>query len=244
MIYAYIRVSTDKQTVENQRFEINRFAKQRDFQIDVWVEETVSGTRSAKDRKLGVLLKRIKKGDTLIVSEISRLGRRLMEVMSILNACMLKNVILLTVKEKYELGNNIQSQILAFAFSLSAQIERDLISQRTREGLARRIASGQKLGRPMGGQYVGVGRDTPYGLVLRNHYWMGDTLPLPAEQVEKMFPLEMGLGVMNHDLNEFHILNKVMPSYYLRDRWEELGAPEPYAKSKPLAKNMTPRILA
>lgn len=64
---------------------------------------------------------------------------------------MLKNVILLTVKEKYELGNNIQSQILAFAFSLSAQIERDLISQRTREGLARRIASGQKLGRPMGG---------------------------------------------------------------------------------------------
>ncbi len=128
MIYAYIRVSTDKQTVENQRFEINRFAKQRDFQIDVWVEETVSGTRSAKDRKLGVLLKRIKKGDTLIVSEISRLGRRLMEVMSILNACMLKNVILLTVKEKYELGNNIQSQILAFAFSLSAQIERDLIS--------------------------------------------------------------------------------------------------------------------
>ena len=132
MIYAYIRVSTDKQTVENQRFEINRFAKQRDFQIDVWVEETVSGTRSAKDRKLGVLLKRIKKGDTLIVSEISRLGRRLMEVMSILNACMLKNVILLTVKEKYELGNNIQSQILAFAFSLSAQIE-------------------QKLGRPMGG---------------------------------------------------------------------------------------------
>lgn len=144
MIYAYIRVSTDKQTVENQRFEINRFAKQRDFQIDVWVEETVSGTRSAKDRKLGVLLKRIKKGDTLIVSEISRLGRRLMEVMSILNACMLKNVILLTVKEKYELGNNIQSQILAFAFSLSAQIERDLISQRTREGLARRIAPPDK----------------------------------------------------------------------------------------------------
>ena len=65
MIYAYIRVSTDKQTVENQRFEINRFAKQRDFQIDVWVEETVSGTRSAKDRKLGVLLKRIKKGDNI-----------------------------------------------------------------------------------------------------------------------------------------------------------------------------------
>lgn len=99
-------------------------------------------------------------------------------------------------------------------------------------------------GRPQGGQYVGVGRDTPYGLMLRNHYWMGDTLPLPADQVEKMFPMEMGLGVMNHDLNEFHILNKVMPSYYLRDCWEELGAPEPFAKSKPLSTNMTPRILA
>lgn len=151
MIYAYIRVSTDKQTVENQRFEISRFARQRKFQVDIWVEETVSGTRLAKDRKLGALLKKIKKGDTLVVSEISRLGRRLMEVMSILNACMLKNIILLTVKEEYELGNNIQSQILAFAFSLSAQIERDLISQRTREGLARRIAAGQKLGRPAGG---------------------------------------------------------------------------------------------
>lgn len=151
MIYAYIRVSTDKQTVENQRFEINRFAQQREFQVDIWVEETVSGTRLAKDRKLGMLLKKIKKGDTLVVSEISRLGRRLMEVMSILNACMLKNIVLLTVKEKYEPGNNIQSQILAFAFSLSAQIERDLISQRTREGPVRRIASGQKPGRPAGG---------------------------------------------------------------------------------------------
>lgn len=150
MVYAYIRVSTDKQTVENQRFEITKFAGQQKFDIDVWVEETVSGTRAAKDRKLGTLLKKIKKGDMLIVSEISRLGRRLMEVMSILNACMLKNIILLTVKERYELGNNIQSQILAFAFSLSAQIERDLISQRTREGLARRMASGQKLGRPVG----------------------------------------------------------------------------------------------
>lgn len=99
-------------------------------------------------------------------------------------------------------------------------------------------------GRPLGGQYVGVGRDTPYGLVLRNHYWLGDTLGLPAEQVEKMFPIEMGLGIMNHDMNEFHILNKVMPSYYLRDHWEELGAPEPFAKTKPWGPKTTPRIFA
>ena len=146
MIYAYIRVSTDKQTVENQRFEIEKFARIRELNIDKWISETVSGTKSAKKRKLGSLIKKLKKGDTLIASEISRLGRRLMEVMSILNTLMQKNITVFTVKEKYELGNNIQSQILAFAFGLSAQIERDLISQRTKEGLARRVAEGQKLG--------------------------------------------------------------------------------------------------
>ena len=151
MIYAYIRVSTDKQTVENQRFEIEKYARIRELNIDKWIAETVSGTKSAKKRKLGPLIKKLKKGDTLIASEISRLGRRLMEVMSILNTLMQKNITVLTVKEKYELGNNIQSQILAFAFGLSAQIERDLISQRTKEGLARRVAEGQKLGRNRGG---------------------------------------------------------------------------------------------
>lgn len=151
MIYAYIRVSTDKQTVENQRFEINKFAKEKNIVIEKWVSETVSGTKAAKDRKLGPLLKKMKKGDTLIISEISRLGRNLMQIMSILNLCMTKDAAVLTVKERYELGNNINSQILAFAFGLSAQIERDLISQRTKEGLARRVSEGQKLGREPGG---------------------------------------------------------------------------------------------
>lgn len=150
MIYAYIRVSTDKQTVENQRFEVQKFAIERGISIDKWVSETVSGTKSVADRKLGPLLKKMKKGDTLIISEISRLGRNLMQIMSILNLCMSKETMVLTVKERYELGNNINSQILAFAFGLSAQIERDLISQRTKEGLARRKAEGMKLGRMKG----------------------------------------------------------------------------------------------
>ena len=150
MIYAYIRVSTDKQTVENQRFEIQKFATTKELIIDRWVSETVSGTKAASDRKLGPLLKKMKKGDTLIISEISRLGRNLMQIMSILNLCMVRETMVLTVKEKYELGNNINSQILAFAFGLSAQIERDLISQRTKEGLARRKAEGKKLGRDFG----------------------------------------------------------------------------------------------
>lgn len=150
MIYAYIRVSTDKQTVENQRFELQKFATERGIVIDKWISETVSGTKAASDRKLGTLLRKMKKGDTLILSEISRLGRNLMQIMSILNLCMSKETRVLTVKERYELGNNINSQILAFAFGLSAQIERDLISQRTKEGLARRKAEGKKLGRDFG----------------------------------------------------------------------------------------------
>jgi DNA invertase Pin-like site-specific DNA recombinase len=150
MIYSYIRVSTDKQTVENQRFEINKFVANKQLTIDKWVSETVSGMKSVSDRKLGPLLKKMKKGDILIISEISRLGRNLMGIMSILNKCMTQEIMVLTVKEKYELGNNINSQILAFAFGLSAQIERDLISQRTKEGLARRKAEGKKLGRSFG----------------------------------------------------------------------------------------------
>lgn len=150
MVYAYIRVSTDKQTVENQRFEVQRYATEKGLVIDKWVSETVSGTKAAQERKLGSLLKKMKKGDTLIITEISRLGRNLMQIMSILNQCMSKETMVLTVKERYELGNNINSQILAFAFGLSAQIERDLISQRTKEALARRKASGQRLGREIG----------------------------------------------------------------------------------------------
>lgn len=150
MFYAYIRVSTDKQTVENQRFELQKFATEKKIVIDKWVSETVSGTEAASDCKLGPLLKRMKKGDILILSEISRLGRNLMQIMSTLNLCMTKGIMVFTAKEKYELGNNINSQILAFAFGLSAQIERDLISQRTKEALARRKANGQRLGREFG----------------------------------------------------------------------------------------------
>lgn len=152
MIYGYVRVSTDKQSTENQRFEIENYSKSMDFHIDRWVEETVSGTKDVAERQLGKLLKQIRKGDVLITTELSRLGRNLMQVMSFLHQCMERDIIVFTVKERYELGNNINSKILAFAFSLSAEIERNLISQRTREALARKKHEGTKLGRPKGGK--------------------------------------------------------------------------------------------
>ncbi|MDR1918865.1 MAG: master DNA invertase Mpi family serine-type recombinase [Tannerellaceae bacterium] len=150
MIYGYVRVSTDKQSTENQRFEIKNYMVTRGMSVDCWVEETVSGTRNVASRQLGKLLKQVKKGDKLVTSELSRLGRNLMQVMSFLHQCMERGIIVHSIKERYELGNNISSKILAFAFSLSAEIERNLISQRTKEALARKKNEGVILGRPKG----------------------------------------------------------------------------------------------
>ena len=150
MIYAYIRISTDRQTTENQRFEIINFAKKKKIDINEWIEEIISSTKKLEERKFGALLKQMRKGDILIVSELSRLGRNLMQIMSILNNCMEKEIQVFTIKENYELGNNINSKVLAFAFGLSAEIERNLISQRTKEALARKKAEGIVLGRPKG----------------------------------------------------------------------------------------------
>ena len=150
MIYGYIRVSTDKQTVENQRFEINQFCEKQGIVVNKWIEETISGTKEVEERKLGKLLKKMKKNDVLICSELSRLGRNLLMIMGVLNECMNRNIQVWTIKDNYRLGSDINSKVLAFAFGLSAEIERNLISQRTKEALARKKAEGVVLGRPKG----------------------------------------------------------------------------------------------
>jgi DNA invertase Pin-like site-specific DNA recombinase len=150
MIYGYIRVSTDKQTTENQRFEILKFADEKKLRVDHWIEETISATKKLSQRKLGRLLTIMQQDDLLMVTELSRLGRSLMEVMSILHTLMEKEVKVFTTQERYELGNNISSKVLAFAFSLSAEIERSMISSRTKEALARKKSEGKRLGRPKG----------------------------------------------------------------------------------------------
>jgi len=150
MIYGYLRVSTDKQTVDNQRFEIERFCSKNDIKVEQWIEETISGTKLPEKRLLGSLLNDVKKDDLIICSELSRLGRSLFMIMSILNHLMNTGVRVWTIKDNYRLGDNIQSKVLAFAFSLSAEIERDLISQRIKEALARKKSEGVILGRPLG----------------------------------------------------------------------------------------------
>ena len=172
MIYGYIRVSSDKQSVENQRYEINNFCKRERFEIDGWIEETISGTRGYNDRQLGKLLRKVRRGDLIICAELSRLGRNLFMIMEILNLCMTKECKVWTIKDNYRLGEDIQSKVLAFAFGLSAEIERNLISQRTREALARRKAEGVPLGRPRGkrnspGKYKLSGKESLIATLLQ-----------------------------------------------------------------------------
>ena len=153
MIYGYTRVSTELQNTENQKHEIQTFAENNKINIDRWVDEVISSRKSLKERQLGKLLKHLKKGDILIASELSRLGRNLLEVMGILQSCLEKDCQIWTLKENYKLGADIQSKVLAFAFSLAAEIERQLISQRTKESLKRIKDEGKHLGRPHGFSY-------------------------------------------------------------------------------------------
>lgn len=151
MVYGYIRVSTDKQDCANQKLGIEAKANALGLHIDKYIEDDgISGTKEPEKRALGKLLHIINKNDIIICSELSRLGRKLFMIMRILEHCMKIGARVYTVKDNYELGDNIQSKVLAFAFALSAEIERDLISQRTREALANIKASGRKLGRAFG----------------------------------------------------------------------------------------------
>ena len=149
-VIGYIRVSSNKQTCEHQHFEITQFAKRNKIKIDRWVEETISSRKPLHVRKLGKLLNELNPQDILISCEISRLGRSMLEVMRILEWCLNKDCQVWTIKENYRLGNDIQSKVMAFAFGLSAEIERNLISQRTKASLDNLRARGYKLGRPFG----------------------------------------------------------------------------------------------
>lgn len=150
MIYGYIRVSTNKQTTENQKWEIEEYCRKHNIIVDKWVEETISSTQDLKKRKLGKIINKLKTNDVVIATELSRLGRKLLEVMSILHHCMNTEATIITIKDNFRLDAGIQSKVLACVFGLAAEIERNLISQRTKEALAARKANGMKLGRPFG----------------------------------------------------------------------------------------------
>ena len=152
MIYGYCRVSTQHQHEENQHFVIEKFARANNTRVNTWVEEKISSSKRLSERKLGALLKELKSGDILITTEISRLGRSLLEVMGILQMCLEQECQVWTLKENFRLGADIQSKVLAFAFGLSAELSKQLLQERVRESLARLKTNGKKLGRPRGAQ--------------------------------------------------------------------------------------------
>lgn len=148
MIYAYIRVSTEMQTCSSQKFEIQNYCKKNGISIDKWVSESVSGTVAVEKRSLGKIIRKMSKGDMIICTEISRLGRNMLMIMSILNLCSGKGIAIRTIKDNFNMSESINSKIIAFAFALAAEIERNLISQRTKEALAVKKMEGVRLGRP------------------------------------------------------------------------------------------------
>ena len=150
MNYGYIRVSTDKQTTQNQRFEIENYCKKNAINTDLWIGEKISGKIDFEKRILGRLLKKITKGDTIICSELSRLSRTMYSLISVLCQCEKQNVNIVAIKENFNLQESKYAKLLAPIFAIFAEFERNLISDRTREALACRKAAGVQLGRPIG----------------------------------------------------------------------------------------------
>lgn len=150
MYFAYIRVSTDTQTVENQKLVINEWAKSRGIIIDKWISDVKSGTLNPGKRKLGKLIQEVNAGDIIVCTELSRLGRSMTMIFNILEDLQNREIGVIAVKEGYELTNTLVAKVLAFAFSISAEIERQMISERTKAGLQRARASGKRIGRMPG----------------------------------------------------------------------------------------------
>src|SRR5574344_1711622 len=151
MTYGYIRVSTDTQHTENQKLEIQRFCDSNGINVDCWIEDIMSGTKDPKYRKLGkVIMENCNEGDLIICTELSRLGRSLLMIMNTLNFFLDHKVKLWTIKDNFRLSNDITSKVVSFAFGLAAEIERQLISQRTITGLQRARHDGIHIGRRIG----------------------------------------------------------------------------------------------
>jgi putative DNA-invertase from lambdoid prophage Rac len=165
MTYGYIRVSTDKQHTENQKLEIQRFCESNGITVDFWIEDSMSGIKDPKNRKLGkVIMEDCKEGDFIICTELSRLGRSLLMIMNTLNFFLEHKVSLWTIKDNFRLSNDITSKVVSFAFGLAAEIERQLISQRTITALQRARKDGVRIGRRPGQ------KSSHYKLTSVSHY--------------------------------------------------------------------------
>lgn len=175
MIYGYIRVSTSSQTVENQKIQIKKYCKEKRLHNIVWYSETISGTIAPSKRKLGELLEITNEGDVIICTEVSRLGRSMMMIMNVLNEFLEKKVKVIAIKENFILDDSIACKALMFAFGLSADIEKSLISERTKAGLERARKKGKRIGRQKG-EKPHYFKLTPYRTKIRRYIQEGRTI--------------------------------------------------------------------
>mgnify|MGYP000311784339 CR=1 FL=1 len=148
---AYLRASTDKQETSNQKLEILEFARKKEIQIDDYIELTISSRKSQKQRRIDELVNRLNPSDTLIVTELSRLGRSTAEVIALINALVENKIRVVILKQNMDINqHDMNSKIIITLFSLFGELERDLVSVRTKEALAAKKAQGQVLGKPKG----------------------------------------------------------------------------------------------
>lgn len=148
---AYLRASTDKQEVNNQKLEILEYARLHQLNVDDFIQITISSRKTTKQRRIDELLEKLNEGDTLIATELSRLGRSTAEVIGLINQLLAKKVRVILIKQNLDVtGQDMTSKIIITLFSLFAELERDLISMRTKEALASKKAQGIKLGKPKG----------------------------------------------------------------------------------------------
>lgn len=150
MIYAYTRVSTQMQLLENQEYEIREYSKKHSLHIDYWFQEKVSGTKKVENRRFGEMLKEVQLGDTIIVTEFSRIGRSMVDILQTIEKIKTRGITLIAIKQSFVLDESLNSKIMCSVFSMVSEIERELLSLRVRESLAAKRAAGQQLGRRKG----------------------------------------------------------------------------------------------
>ena len=149
-VIGYLRVSTIDQDTEKNKADVLHFANDRKLGPVEWIEEKVSGTKDWKKRKLGEVLETLREGDIIITPELSRLGRSTLQVLEVIKTAKEKGISVHAIKGGWSLNGSMESKVLLTVFAMVAEIERDLISARTKEGMAARKASGVKMGRPKG----------------------------------------------------------------------------------------------
>ena len=150
-IVAYLRASTDKQDLNHQKLELLEFARKKSLVIDEFMEITISSRKTSKQRRIDELLERLDQADTLMVTELSRLGRSTSEVIELVNTLAKRDVRVIICKQNLDISKqDINSKVSLTLFSLFGELERDLISLRTKEALASKKRQGQILGKPKG----------------------------------------------------------------------------------------------